>query len=334
MRKLLYALCLLAFAACNDDDDEKVITDFDKPYGNHTPAELIELINGNIHSCEELYKEINEHMRETDTKLQDVIDHYGLEMPIYSLARSAAPETSATTGFTGVRLTWNRQKQDFDTTIDANGFMTALLPSSVTDDSRNDLEFVFAVDHSSGLRVTQKTFKDGQLLCALTRQETNSGKTTGMTGEYPPYYMHTKRTIPSDDIVSRIQYAVVNEINYSKEGGSSYLLRVDSMENNANIMMEYNNVRLRAKFLQFNNIFTLLNNVLGQDDERTLDMCDELIRANMRPNVVVFTDRDEKIGEWRMTIRGNEDNTEGWICTFKDGTEHKFPLLLPSGRFN
>ena len=333
MRKLLYALCLLAFAACNDDDDEKVITDFDKPYGNHTPAELIELINGNIHSCEELYKEINEHMRETDTNLQDVIDHYGLEMPIYSLARSAAPETSATTGFTGVRLTWNRQKQDFDTTIDANGFMTALLPSSVTDDSRNDLEFVFAVDHSPGLYVSQKTFKDGQLLCALTRQETNSGKTTGMTGEYPPYYMHIEHTISSSDIVSRARYTI-NEINYSKEGGSSYLFRLDSTENDANITMEYNNVRLRSKFLQFNNIVSLLNNVLGQDDERTLDMCDELFQANMRQNVVVFTDRDEKIGEWRMIIRRSGDKSDNWICTFKDGTEHKFPFLLPNSRFD
>lgn len=333
----MYALCLLAFAACNDDDDEKVITDFDKPYGNHTPAELIELINGNIRSCEELYKEIKEHTRETETKLQDVIDHYGLEIPIHSLARSAAPETSETTGFTGVRLTWNRQKHDFDTTIDANGFMTALLPSSLTDDSRNDLEFVLTVDRrSSGLHVSQKVFKDGQLLSALTRQETNtnSGKTIGLTGEYPPYYMHTKHMIPSDDIVSRIRYATINEINYSKEGGSSYLLRLDSMENNADITMEYNNVRLRAKFLQLNNIVTLLNYVLDQDDESNLKMCEELIRANTRQNVVVFTDRDEKIGEWLMTIREKEDDTDSWTCTFKDGTEHKFPFFLPNGRFN
>ena len=33
MKKLLYMLCLLVFAACSDDDDKnEVMSDFDKPF--------------------------------------------------------------------------------------------------------------------------------------------------------------------------------------------------------------------------------------------------------------------------------------------------------------
>ena len=41
MKKLLYMLCLLVFAACSDDDDKnEVMSDFDKPFTSISKSEL------------------------------------------------------------------------------------------------------------------------------------------------------------------------------------------------------------------------------------------------------------------------------------------------------
>ena len=41
MKKLLYMLCLLVFAACSDDDDKnEVMSDFDKPFTSISNSEL------------------------------------------------------------------------------------------------------------------------------------------------------------------------------------------------------------------------------------------------------------------------------------------------------
>ena len=48
MKKILYVLCLLTtLVACSDDDD-KIITDYDKPYTKLPSSELRTLIEDNI----------------------------------------------------------------------------------------------------------------------------------------------------------------------------------------------------------------------------------------------------------------------------------------------
>lgn len=60
MKKILYVLCLLTtLVACSDDDD-KIITDYDKPYTKLPSSELRTLIEDNINSCVTLAKEFNE----------------------------------------------------------------------------------------------------------------------------------------------------------------------------------------------------------------------------------------------------------------------------------
>ena len=60
MKKILYVLCLLTtLVACSDDDD-KIITDYDKPYTKLPSSELRTLIEDNISSCEALVKRSEE----------------------------------------------------------------------------------------------------------------------------------------------------------------------------------------------------------------------------------------------------------------------------------
>ena len=71
MRKILYVLCLLTtLVACSDDDD-KIITDYDKPYTKLPSSELRTLIEDNISSCEALVKEFSE--MEENNEIFDLI---------------------------------------------------------------------------------------------------------------------------------------------------------------------------------------------------------------------------------------------------------------------
>ena len=46
MKKLFYILCLLVFVACSDDDDknEVMMSDFDKPFTSISKSELKEML--------------------------------------------------------------------------------------------------------------------------------------------------------------------------------------------------------------------------------------------------------------------------------------------------
>ena len=133
MRKILYVLCLLTtLVACSDDDD-KIITDYDKPYTKLPSSELRTLIEDNISSCEALVKEFSE--MEENNEIFDLIRYYDINLSfnISDFINSRSSDSNKENTFTGMKLVWNKDKQDFDTTINAAGFMEVLFPSSKTD---------------------------------------------------------------------------------------------------------------------------------------------------------------------------------------------------------
>ena len=76
MRKILYVLCLLTtLVACSDDDD-KIITDYDKPYSKLPTSELRTLIGDNINSCITLVEEFAE--MEENNSILDIMNYYGI----------------------------------------------------------------------------------------------------------------------------------------------------------------------------------------------------------------------------------------------------------------
>lgn len=109
MKKILYVLCLLTtLVACSDDDD-KIITDYDKPYTKLPSSELRTLIEDNISSCEQLVKEFSE--MEENNEIFDLIMSYGINLSfnISDLINSRSSDSSKENTFTGMKLVWNKE---------------------------------------------------------------------------------------------------------------------------------------------------------------------------------------------------------------------------------
>ena len=179
MRKILYVLCLLTtLVACSDDDD-KIITDYDKPYSKLPTSELRTLIEDNINSCITLVEEFAE--MEENNSILDIMNYYGINFyfDISDFMNSRSSDQSKENTFTGMKLVWNKNKQDFDTTINAAGFMEAFFPSSKTDQSNNDLHFIATIDYSTGVYLKIEVSNGKEVLLHKAQQynkETSEAK--------------------------------------------------------------------------------------------------------------------------------------------------------------
>ncbi len=300
MRKILYVLCLLTtLVACSDDDD-KIITDYDKPYSKLPTSELRTLIEDNINSCITLVEEFAE--MEENNSILDIMNYYGINFyfDISDFMNSRSSDQSKENTFTGMKLVWNKNKQDFDTTINAAGFMEAFFPSSKTDQSNNDLHFIATIDYSTGVYLKIEVSNGKEVLLHKAQQYNKETSEAIQTVKCPPYSATIKMEINDDDIISRF------------------------------IMRRFNNIRVRTTIGQYKNIQPLIEEIHYTNEGRYNELATELIQKNMRESVIVFTDKDEKIGEWEfVNLMRNEENPFPLCkCTFQDGTELPFTLYM------
>ena len=95
-------------------------------------------------------------------------------------------------------------------------------------------------------------------------------------------------------------------------------------------MTDFNNIRVRTTIGQYKNIQPLIEEIHYTNEGRYNELATELIQKNMRESVIVFTDKDEKIGEWEfVNLMRNEENPFPLCkCTFQDGTELPFTLYM------
>ena len=86
-----------------------------------------------------------------NNEIFDLIRYYDINLSfnISDFINSRSSDSSKENTFTGMKLVWNKDKQDFDTTINAAGFMEVLFPSSKTDQSKNDLRFIATIENGS-----------------------------------------------------------------------------------------------------------------------------------------------------------------------------------------
>ena len=329
MRKILYVLCLLTtLVACSDDDD-KIITDYDKPYTKLPSSELRTLIEDNISSCEALVKEFSE--MEENNEIFDLIRYYDINLSfnISDFINSRSSDSSKENTFTGMKLVWNKDKQDFDTTINAAGFMEVLFPSSKTDQSKNDLRFIATIDYSTGVCLKMEVYKGEEILLHKVQQYNKETSEAIQIVKCPPYSQMVKMEINYDDIVSRfIMRRMPKEVIVQKDGGDYYSLSLNIENGNLDLVTDFNNIRIRSTFEQYNSIQALIEEIYYTNEGRYDELVTELFRKNMRESVIVFTDKDEKIGEWEFVElkRGAESPFPLCKCMFQDGTELFFRL--------
>ena len=327
MKKILYVLCLLTtLVACSDDDD-KIITDYDKPYTKLPSSELRTLIEDNINSCVTLAKEFNEMGK--NNSIFDIMNYYRInfDFNILDFMNSRSSDPSKENTFTGMKLVWNKDKQDFDTTINAAGFMEIFFPSSKTDQSKNDLHFIATINYSTNVYLETKVYNEEKVLFRQVQQYNKETSEAIQVEEYPPYSATIKMNINDDDMVSGlIAKRMLREITLLKEGGDHYNLSMNIENGNLYLVTEFNNIRIRSTVEQFSSIQALIKEIYYTNEGRYEELATELIQKNMRESVIVFTDKDEKIGEWEFVKL--ERLSPRCKCIFQDGTELPFTLYM------
>ena len=327
MKKLLYMLCLLVFAACSDEDEKnEAISDFDKPFTSISKSELKEMLQ-DFWLIDTIIDDYEEgHRPDVIRPIDKALEQYNVDINfnnniIRSTRSTAAPVENK---FTGMKLTWNPQKQDLDTTINADGFMEILIPYSLTDDSRNDLRIVVNNEwnNNNNRRNEITYYRDGQQIISIENYLNMEEGIEYSNENIPPYSISYKYTFKNNTHTPSSLQSV--EITIQKEGGP-FLFRSINMENgNTSLLTECNNLRAHITMNNYNNIQHLLELLRGNDNIDKLAF--EILKKNMS-GVIVFTDRDEKIGDLDLFF-DEEDNEFPLICRFQDGEEYRLPSIF------
>ena len=321
MKKLLYILCLFVFVACSDDDDKnEVMSDFDKPFTSISKSELKEMLQDFwlIDTIIDNYFE--GHRMDVTSPIEDALDKYNVDIEDFSFNTLNSRSTAAPVEnkFIGMKIAWNPKTHALDTTIDADGFIEILIPYSQTDDSRNNLRIVINGEWSNYTMKEETTFYlDGQLIMTTERlyNEDKDGLSVCITENTPPYFYSYKASENSQANFPSLEFIV------RKEGGPSLLQSVNLENGNLILLTEYNNLRAHIAVNQYNN-FQNLANLLEDNKELALELCKKNMSA-----VIVFTDRDEKIGDLDVYL-DEEDDDLPLICRFQDGEEFRLPLIF------
>lgn len=329
MRKILYVLCLLTtLVACSDDDD-KIITDYDKPYTKVPTSELRALIEDNISSCETLVKEFYEIPK--NNSILGIMRYYDVnfDFNVLDFMSSRASDSNKENTFTGMKLVWNKDKQDFDTTINAAGFMEVFFPSSKTDQSKNDLHYVVTLDYGTGVYLKKEVSNGKEVLLHEVQQYNKETSEATQIISYPPYSAIAKTKINDNTLRFAMKRLPIESV-IQKEGGDRYYISLNEENGNLYWVTDFNNIRIRTTIEQYNSIRPLLDEIYDTNEERYDELATELVQKNMHESVIVFTDKDEKIGEWEFVKLISEENPFPLCkCTFQDGTELSFSLYFP-----
>ena len=323
MKKLLYILCLLVFAACSDDDDknEVMMSDFDKPFTSISKSELKGMLQ-DFWLIDTIIDDYEEgHRLDVIHPIRKALEQYKVDINfnnsiIRSTRSTAAPVENK---FTGMKLTWNPEKHALDTTINADGFMEILIPYSLTNDSQNNLRIVINGEWSAyTMKEETKFYLDGQLIMTTERlyNEDKNGLSVYITENTPPYFYSYKAFENSQ------AYFPTSEFIVRKEGGPSLLQSINLENGNLVLLTECNNLRAHVTVNQYNNFLNLVNQLEDNNNKLALELWEKNTSA-----VIVFTDRDEKIGDLDV-YPDEEDDDLPLICRFQDGEEYRLPLIF------
>lgn len=309
----MYVLCLLAFMACSDDDD-KIITDFDKPFSNLSTDELKTILDNNLFDGEELVREARYYYYNQIAALE----HY-FDIEIEDLLGNDA-RSSDNKAFTGLKFTWNKDKKEIDKTANAAAYLECYCPFSTTDDSRNDLHVIVQRNISEETHIQLLTYKDDELTLEYDRIFIKGQKMyNSMSGGPYELFSNVEAQKNNSGEIGLLE-------NMCKKSGERSFYYSESVENGDMVhLLECNDIRIRARIQQYKNISELREQFINKlDNESYIKFATELLSANMVDAVVVFKDRDEKIGDLVII----ECNFSGAIygCKMKDGTIHKLDI--------
>ncbi len=327
-------LCMLAFAACSDDgNDTLFVPDDEKPFAPHSSAELRSLMQDNLDQCERQEADFRTYVEQVQDRFAEAMEHYGVDFGFVTITSDfSSPQVRSASGnsFVGMKLTWNPDKSTpgFDTTINAGAVVEVLFPSSVTDDSKNDLRMVInSTVAASEKWLESSLYHNGELQMRSSRYVSDTKSEGSVT--VPPYSA-TMRRFRNEGSLSRFVISSISaEYLLKKEGGASHLFSVLTVGSDMEMKMEYNNIRVRGTINQIGNIYELWSLFEDMGEERANELMGELIGKNLSRAVVVFTDRDQKIGDLELEAFNGNFYDMDWACRFRDGEKFSFRFVAP-----
>lgn len=305
----------MACVACSDNNDnncdnevDKVLTDFDKPYSTLSSDELINIMEKNISACRDFILGIFDNINNdenNDYENKDKIEayFYYCKIPIDNIPKDLKPTINI----------WNKDKKAFDILENTKGYTEYYFPSSITDDSRNELYAVvkYLVHPVCDTSRVDLYFGEDWIYTGEIQRNNTTKKIISKFGPYTLSMME-----------SNIEREF--ELFVQKEGECSYLSSSWNEDGDLIMLDEFNNLRIWRRIRQIKNIEVIANKVLDRNDESYNKIMTELYNENMIDAVVVFTDRDEKIGDLTMVSYNKHLNKSIYGCKMQDGSVFTF----------
>lgn len=304
----MYVLCLLVFIACSDDEnghkEDSGMSDFEKPFSNLSSDELSHIMEASFPACRDLIADYAIHIFDQRKGLLTRFSFRDLYLNL-----------------TPAKYVWNRDKQGFDTLVNTADCIEFYCPFSATDDSQNDLYVVFKYDKQPAATTSSwKYYKDGELIYSSEGQVLDTiSRTKDISG---PYVHH-------ENIISKRKNTsvIMEEHFFQKEGVCQFLDLSREEYGEKTVLMEYNTVRVRAKYKQYDYLKNMAETLDRKDKSYNKTMTD-LYNANMEDAIVVFTNCDEKIGDLIMVDFNYQAFRSIYGCKMKDGTVFNFTINL------
>ena len=112
MKKLFYILCLLVFVACSDDDDknEVMMSDFDKPFTSISKSELKGMLQ-DFWLIDTIIDDYFEgHRMDVVGPIEDALDKYDVDIEdffTFNTLNSRSTAAPVENKFTGMKIAWN-----------------------------------------------------------------------------------------------------------------------------------------------------------------------------------------------------------------------------------
>ena len=120
MKKLFYILCLLVFVACSDDDDknEVMMSDFDKPFTSISKSELKEMLQDFwlIDTIIDNYFE--GHRMDVIYPIGKALEQYNVDIEdflTFNTLNSRSTAAPVENKFIGMKIAWNPATHALDT---------------------------------------------------------------------------------------------------------------------------------------------------------------------------------------------------------------------------
>ncbi|MGL5682306.1 MAG: hypothetical protein ACRDDZ_04520 [Marinifilaceae bacterium] len=292
MKKILYIGLLLFAVACGKDDAETLqpeLSDLEKPYTTLSNDEVKKLIEEASAAVRAEFTVATDTISYNLEKYREVINHY--EAPIYGLGGDRTTKSEPM----GLKYTWNANTRNFDLTLCAGNQRVISMPSSIENGNVNDFSIINNYYNRNGFDNSMEWKKNDKIVYGSREFQETSDIMTGYTKQYNEDYALEFKVTHSKQNMNQT-------VLFTRRENQLFHLSMSIIDKSLQASIEFSNLRLRLTINNFTDLESLrdllYNSGTGMDSEKVSELLGIIYNNNITESVIVFTDRDEKIGEF------------------------------------